>query len=92
MDLLIKNMEIPKDGTLRLIIFPNGRVDEINPYNEACMSTDAKAVEVPAHGELVQYLDVKNAIVKAVGKDNPLWCDIMDVVDADAPIVLEAST
>ena len=53
MDVLIRNMELPKDGILRLSIFPNGRVEEINSYNEACMSTDAQAVALPEHGAVI---------------------------------------
>ena len=91
MDILIKNMEMPKDGTLRLIIFPNGRVDEINSYNEACMSTDAKATEVPAHGDLIDRNTLKSKTHTASHLDG--WKGVVLESDIDsAPVIMEAST
>lgn len=52
MDVLIKNMKMPKERIM-LEIFPNGRVLEINPHNNARIPTEAEAIELPPHGRLV---------------------------------------
>ena len=52
MDILIKNMGLPKEGFIRLMIYSDGTVREINPYNEAVMPTEATAVALPEHGRL----------------------------------------
>ena len=45
MDILIKNMEMPKYRTL-LEIYPDGIVSEISPINNSRISTDATAIPV----------------------------------------------
>jgi len=52
MDILIKNMEMPKYRTL-LEIYPDGIVSEISPINNARISTEATAIPVPEHGDLI---------------------------------------
>ena len=61
MDILIRNMEIPKDEGLFLVICPNGTVEEqvgkvgeIPVYN---IVKEAQAVAIPSHGRLVSAED-----------------------------------
>lgn len=85
-DILIKNMEMPKDDEHGFIlVFTKGLVVDFT--NNKVI----KAIPVPKHGDLIPYTPTKNAIIKVVGRDNPLWSDIMDEVDK-IPVVLEAST
>ena len=51
MDILIKNMEIPSERIM-LEVFPDGKVFEIHPTNNARIPTEAEAIEVPPHGNL----------------------------------------
>ena len=53
MDILIKNYQMPKEGVFNLLIYPEGDVFYVNPYNEAVCSTNAKAIELPPHGDLI---------------------------------------
>jgi len=65
-EILIKNMELPKQGMKRLIILPDGEVREICG-DEAVRATDARAVELPPHGRLGD-LDKQIAMVKCFRK------------------------
>lgn len=57
MDILIKNMKMPKgDIPLVLIIASDGTVEEIDDSDEI-NETEAKAIPIPEHGELVQLDD-----------------------------------
>ena len=44
---------MPKEGVFNLLIYPDGDVFYVNPYNEAVCSTNATAIELPPHGRLV---------------------------------------
>lgn len=83
MGIFIKNMAMPKgDIPLVLIIASDGTVEEIDDSDEI-NATDATAVELPPHGDLVQL-------------DDALDCFTEDDVAArkalhKVPIILEAS-
>lgn len=62
MDVLIKNMEMPKEGFIRLILEPNGTVKKINLFNEAVIQTDAKAIELPPHGRLIDVEPIEKEV------------------------------
>ena len=52
MDLLIKNVELPKDGFIRMMLWPDGGVAiEVSPNNYEQL--DDNAIAVPPHGELI---------------------------------------
>lgn len=102
MDILIKNMEMPKgDIPLVLIINSDGSVDEIDGSDEI-NATDAKAIEIPPHGRLIDadVLIKRNRESKGlleefkgdptlvnVGYKSVIW-EIKDL--ENAPTVLEA--
>ena len=91
----IPNMEMPKEGFIRLIIEPNGTVKEINPYNEAVIPTEAKAIEVPTHGDLVDRQKLIKALSKAWDVDDDQDFankSVWRIVEKEAPTVIEAST
>lgn len=94
MDLLIKNMEMPKEPTY-LVIYPEGK------WQETTSSAEGRAIELPPHGELVERSwlrgEIGNAFLDAGGFLNPnsemyspLVSKICDTV-VNAPTVLEAT-
>ena len=81
-DILIKNMGLPKEGFIRLMIYPDGTVREINSYNEAVMPTEAKAVVLPEHGDLIDRDELKIDDSWALVSTGTIW---------DAPVIVEAT-
>ncbi len=105
MDILIKNIAMPKgDIPLVLIIASDGTVEEIDDSDEI-NATDAKAIEISPHGKLCEkeaVWDMLHGIcVKCnENKDNErhiscIWCKIKDamgsVYGSRIPTVLEAN-
>lgn len=64
-EILITGMKMPKEGFIRLIIEPNGTVKEINLYNETVIPTEAKAIEVPTHGRLINAYSLAVKVAEA---------------------------
>ena len=97
-DILIKNMEMPK-GFKRIIIYPNGRVSEINFYNEAVMPTEAQVIEVPPHGRLIDADAFKDYLVENLLKfiTHPNYAEAKQITEDfckdidEQPTILEAS-
>lgn len=94
MDVLIKGMEMPKERIM-LEIFPNGRVLEIHPHNNARIPTEAKAIELPPHGQLID----RDAVLKKYNHVGYMWQESPNTAHEEfvhivynAPVVLEAST
>lgn len=84
MDLLIKNMEMPKgDIPLVIIINSDGSVEEIDGSDEI-NATDANAMELPPHGRLIDATELEASDAIIVGED--AWNMVHN-----APTVLEAS-
>ena len=53
-DLLIPHMELPKDNKINIIMFDSeGNVDEQSKHFGCYYHLDAKAQEIPAHGDLI---------------------------------------
>ena len=52
-DLLLTNITLPEEGTKRIILNPDGSVQEVNSYNEAVTSTNIQTLTLPPHGPLV---------------------------------------
>ena len=86
-DILIKGMELPKDGCHHtLSIYADGSV-EIGRKN------NYKAIEVPTHGRLIDAEELKNLIVWAATCNNGLTLSyILKLIDDASTTVLEAST
>lgn len=59
MDLLIKNMDIPKNGNLTLVIHPNGEVYLGDVLEDIKIG---KAIELPPHGRLGDLDEAEKAI------------------------------
>ena len=94
MDVLIKNMEMPKERIM-LEIFPNGRVFEINPHNNARIPTEAEAIELPPHGDLKDANELEKAAEKMAVCDSYEYTIAHEMIKKlleIAPTVLEAST
>lgn len=98
-EILIKNMEMPKGGTLTLVVHPNGDVYLGDVLKDVKIG---KAIELPPHGELVErswlrgeignvFLDVGGFLNPNSEMYSPLVSKICDAV-VNAPTVLEAST
>ena len=83
-DILIKNMEMPKDGTITIEIRHDGAVDFIgNMGSNLGRLVDVKAFALPPHGDLVEIEKVKEGL--RIYGEAGWW-------ERNAPIVLEAST
>lgn len=87
-EILIKNMEIPKQGWKRLILLPDGEVREICG-DEAVRATDARAVELPEHGDLIDRSKLSVIPITDYKLEGHLVVEIEDI--ENAPTILEAS-
>ena len=89
-EILIKNMALPKQGWKRLILLPDGEVREICG-DEAVRATDARAVELPEHGDLIDrrklWKDTEGLGEYCCDRDFISLCDAI----SEAPMVLGAS-
>ena len=55
MSILIKGMEMPKDGSWRSIrIYPDGTIGRPIGFGDYALVEGAKAVPVPPHGRLIE--------------------------------------
>ena len=96
MDILIKNMEMPKGNTpLVLIINSDGSVDEIDCSDEI-NATDATAIALPPHGRLVSEDEIiakmQDVFINNFCKDKEriVYEKLVKAI-LDAPTILEAS-
>lgn len=84
MDILIKNMELPRT----LTIYPNGDIDELIAGKYV---TIGKAIKLPEHGDLKDA----NAILRWLNAkaDNRVPVTVGEIIDfiEKQPIVLEAN-
>lgn len=88
-EILIKGMEMPKQGWKRLILLPNGEVREICG-DEAVRATDARAVELPEpHGDLIDRSKLSTTPITDYKLEGHLVVEIEDI--ENAPTILEAS-
>lgn len=87
-DILIKNMEMPEEGFVRMMLWHDGGVAiEVSPKNYEQL--EDKAVELPPHGDLID----KEELIRKLRTYNWVKCgtDVMTVIE-NALVVLEAST
>lgn len=91
MDILIKNIELPKDGFTRMMLWSDGGVAiEVNPNNYEQL--DDNVIELPPHGRLIDVEILKETLMKSAYPEQREWyfaeaCQFID----EAPTVLEAS-
>ena len=98
-DLLIKGMDLPKEGRVSLIaVFSDGDVKYIDRETFLSFRLPQKAIEVPTHGDLIErssvykVLDDRVALYKEVG-DEYNACNIA-CIEGDIvaiPTIIEAS-
>ena len=93
-DIVIKNIEFPKEGTLTLVITSSGEVCRIpRKYdrNETVVITGSKAVELPPHGDLIDrrklWKDTEGLGEYCYDRDFISLCDAI----SEAPTVVEAT-
>ena len=93
-DILIKNMELPKEGEscLNLKIYSDGTVLTTGIYNEEIMPTDATAIELPPHGRLIDADRLKADNPQHMNADVPYVTEetVAEIIDY-APTIVEAS-
>ena len=87
-DLLIKNMEIPKGGTLTLVIHPNGDVYLGDVLKDIKLG---KVIELRPHGDLIER-DRAIDEMEYVSFDTSYNCELaQEVLRDNVPVFLEAS-
>ena len=88
-EIVIKGMALPKQGMKRLILLPDGEVREICG-DEAVMATDARAIELPPHGRLIDAETLKGILsrVPSKGIRNYFFAEVGQFID-EAPTVVE---
>lgn len=91
-EILIKNIEFPKEGTLTLLITSSGEVYRIpRKYyrNDTVVVTGSKAVELPPHGDLIDRSKLSVIPITDYKLEGHLVVEIEDI--ENAPTILEAS-
>ena len=90
MDILIRNMEMPKEGHYYLEVFFDGEIRKCTNPLEGFVNTDATAIELPPHGRLVNLDDVYEAINRDIVPKGIFLSDFYKAF-ADIPTIVEAS-
>lgn len=105
MDILIKGMEMPKEVNhpLFIRILSDGHIEKGDFLKGGFIETDAKAIEVPPHGRLIDENDLVRLIEDDYGcgvcknkadeercLDRCKWAVLLNDIDS-LPTVLEAS-
>lgn len=63
MDILIKNMELPKINHPTMIsIRSDGSIQKIDMLNECFVDTESKAVALPSHGRLIDADELQDVL------------------------------
>ena len=90
MDILIKNMEMPKGNNV-LVVDSAGTITKVNRWTGKVEATDpfsVKAIELPEHGDLKDETDIIHRIEKIAYAD--LAQDIIGEILA-LPTIVEAT-
>ena len=95
MDVLIKNMELPKDDKIIILaIDSEGNIDQQADYLNCFYHLDNKAIALPPHGRLIDADELEKAVEKMVVCDSYEYTIAHEIVKKllkMAPTVLEAS-
>ena len=91
MDVLIKNMGLPKKGHFLFQISANGDVWVSDRNDEGTGIIIAKAIELPPHGELVDRSKMKGAMYEIMRFPAEEACAMYEELIEEAPVVLEAT-
>ena len=83
-DILIKGLELPKDGLVEIAIDSHGNVCryDINGYERV-----ATAIEVPLHGNLVEGDAVLQVLIEELG-DGSRYARIRDKLIDKVPVIV----
>ena len=99
MSILIKGMEMPKDGSWRSIrIYPDGTIGRPIGFGDYALVEGAKAVPVPPHGRLIDadvvFKRLQKQAMSVWGNGNPRYQIVLEVMDAIrfAPTIIEAES
>ena len=87
-DILINNMELPKEGSLVIEITKHGQVAQLFK-DGSLLRKGVKAIELPPHGDLIERDKLPHyKVFSIIGKGT----DVVDLEDIkNAPTVLEAT-
>lgn len=87
-DILIKGMEMPKEGNWRSIrIYPDGTIGRPIGFGDYALVEGAKAVPVPPHGDLID----RDAVSLEGGPyEYDEWCKWALEQYQDAPTIIPA--
>ena len=91
MSILIKGMEMPKDGSWRSIrIYPDGTIGRPIGFGDYALVEGAKAVPVPPHGDLIDRDTLREEWLE--NGENEYVYDTNAFLDSldDAPTIIEA--
>ena len=101
-DILIKNIEMPKEGGLVIEITKHGQVAQLFKGG-SILRKGIKAIALPPHGRLIEESKTRRAITRELMDMrkgiNPKFNDLFDVIQTrcelvltEAPTILEANT
>ena len=91
-DILIKGMEMPKEGHYYLEIFCDGEIRRLDNISEGFRDTEATAVALPPHGRLISDTDVKALLRSGLSLDSDSDMDYVCGLIDGLPTIVEAST
>lgn len=92
-EILIKDIEIPKKGSVGILIYADGSVEicGTGSLSKPIYGTPTtKAIEVPTHGDLIERDKLPQNHITDYNLEGHSVVDIEDVLNA--PTVIEAST
>lgn len=95
MDILIKNIEIPKEKYIRVEIHHDGSMYvQKNGYYSFYVKSQDKAIELPPHGRLIDADAIISKIERAVHPDDLTYTiayGILKQIVEDAETIVEAT-
>ena len=90
-DILIKNLEMPKEGNYYLAVSCDGKIKRLDNISEGFRDTDATAFALPEHGRLVSDKDVKNLLNSGLSLDSNADIDYVCGLIDGLPTIVEAT-
>ena len=94
MDILLKNMEMPKEGHYYLEVFCDGEIRRLDNISEGFRDTEATAVALPSHGRLIVADALLEKLEKIALPDDLTYTiarGILKQIVEDASTIVEAT-
>ena len=93
MDILIKNMELPKteNDNFMVIVTPTGVIDVVENGNGFMIQKKYEAVALPEHGRLISDTDVKALLHSGLSLDTDSDMDYVCGLIDELPTIVEAT-